>query len=229
MIPDHSERLADSLETSANDLIAELQAVRDSVEELYILLDHIWRNREELRWILDGQAEERAEKQGEAVCCVHCDASESSVAAAVKKGWTRLQADDSPGWDFLGFCPDCRKEQDEEERRRQNTAGVAPEMGLTQEQTAQGAEEGVTTALGLRRVEKNTRADEIAETIACTHCDAVSPESLAAALQEGWTGLCRDDGPRWNYLGVCPECQGLENEPSEPDNSQAKQQKRLFG
>ena len=38
-----ADRLADSIEHSASDLIAELQAVRDGVEELYILLDHIWR------------------------------------------------------------------------------------------------------------------------------------------------------------------------------------------
>ena len=49
---DRSDRLADSIEHSAIDLVAELQAVRDGVEELYILLDHIWRNRDELRDIL---------------------------------------------------------------------------------------------------------------------------------------------------------------------------------
>jgi hypothetical protein len=38
-----ADRSADSARTSADDLIGELRAVRDSVEELYILLDHIWR------------------------------------------------------------------------------------------------------------------------------------------------------------------------------------------
>ena len=52
MTPKGSVRLADSIEHSASDLIAELQAVRDGVEELHILLDHIWRNRNELRDIL---------------------------------------------------------------------------------------------------------------------------------------------------------------------------------
>ena len=36
-------RLADSADSTSADLIDELKGVRDSVEELYILLDHIWR------------------------------------------------------------------------------------------------------------------------------------------------------------------------------------------
>ncbi len=35
---------------------------------------------------------------------------------------------------------------------------------------------------------------------------------LAAALDEGWTELDRDDGPSWNFLGVCPECQQEERD-----------------
>ena len=42
MTRDNSNDLADTIKTSAGDLIEELHAVRDSVEELYILLDHIW-------------------------------------------------------------------------------------------------------------------------------------------------------------------------------------------
>ena len=80
----------------------------------------------------------------------------------------------------------------------------ALEMELSPDQICRAIAEGVTTAVGLRRIEKNTRANEIPETIACARCDADSPASLAAALQEGWTDLCRDDGPGWNYLGICP-------------------------
>ena len=43
----------------------------------------------------------------------------------------------------------------------------ALEMDLTPEQVRQAVAEGVTTAVGLRRIEKNTRADEVPETIAC--------------------------------------------------------------
>ena len=45
----------------------------------------------------------------------------------------------------------------------------ALEMDLTPEQIRQAIAEGVTTAVGLRRIEKNTRADEVPETIACAH------------------------------------------------------------
>jgi hypothetical protein len=86
----------------------------------------------------------------------------------------------------------------------------AQEMELTEAQVRQAEEDGVKTLLGLRRTEKNTRADQVPETIACAHCDVDSPDGLAAALQEGWTRLERDDGASWNYLGVCPDCQQRE-------------------
>lgn len=104
----------------------------------------------------------------------------------------------------------------------------ALEMGLTPEQIQRAIAEGVTTVVGLRRIEKNSRADEIPETIACTHCDVDSPPSIAAALQKGWTDLCREDGLGWNYLGVCPECQAQENAVPGPEVTEADQQKRLF-
>lgn len=68
-----------------------------------------------------------------------------------------------------------------------------------------------------------------AESSACARCDVDSPESLAAALQQGWTDLCRDDGPGWNDLGICPECQAQERQMPEPGDPEAEQQKRLFG
>ena len=46
-------------EIQASALIEELHAVRDSVEELYLLLDHIWRNRNELHDILEETMEEK--------------------------------------------------------------------------------------------------------------------------------------------------------------------------
>ena len=104
----------------------------------------------------------------------------------------------------------------------------ALEMELTPAQIRQAVAEGVTTAVGLRRIEKNSRADAVPETIACARCDACSPESLAAALQEGWTDICRDDGAGWNYLGICPECQTQESQAVDPEASQQDPQKHLF-
>ena len=62
----------------------------------------------------------------------------------------------------------------------------------------------------------------------CARCDVDSPASLAAALQEGWVTLCRDDGIGWNYLGICSECQAQENATANQDAIQTDDQKRLF-
>jgi len=80
-------------------------------------------------------------------------------------------------------------------------------VGLTPEQLTQAIVEGVAAALSRGQAGNSSRGEEIQETIACAHCDIDSPPSLAAALQEGWTQLQRDDGSGWNYLGVCPACQ----------------------
>ena len=105
----------------------------------------------------------------------------------------------------------------------------ALEMGLTPDQLRQAIAEGATTAAGLHRIRRNTPADEVLETIACARCEVDSPESLAAALQEGWTKLCRDDGPGWNYLGLCPDCQAEEDDSPEPQPPESQKQKHLFG
>jgi len=120
--------------SEAPDLVEELHAVRDAVEELYVLLDHIWRNRDELREVI-----------------------ESLVETSKIKG-----PNDFPLEESL-------------------------EIGLTLKQIRQAVSEGITTTPGLRVLEKNTRSDAIPETIACAHCDVDSPDSLAAALQDGWT------------------------------------------
>jgi hypothetical protein len=228
-----ADQLAHTIETSADELVGELKAVRDSVEELYILLDHVWRNREELHEIIAGIIEKRTEESNEVTCCIHCDAFYPSVAEAIKAGWTSLQHDPAEGWDYLGICAHCQRDEVEQERlaeqeRIKDLESTGREMGLTTQQIEQAKAEGVTSALGLRRIEANTRADQIPETIACAHCDADSPESLTAALQQGWTDLCRDNGAGWNYLGICPECQAQENTTAEPEEPKENPQKQLF-
>lgn len=43
-------------------------------------------------------------------------------------------------------------------------------------------------------------------TLACAQCDVESPETYEEALQQGWTRIQYDDGPGWNFLGICPDC-----------------------
>ena len=104
----------------------------------------------------------------------------------------------------------------------------ALEMDLTPDQIRQAITENVTTAVGLRRIEKNTRSEQTPESIACAHCDVASPDSLAVALQEGWIDLIRDDGPGWNYIGICPTCQAERDGAAEAEDPHAESQKQFF-
>ena len=83
----------------------------------------------------------------------------------------------------------------------------ALEMDLTPDQIRQAITENVTTAVGLRRIEKNSRADAVPETIAC--CPAMRAPRVARSERSKRAGPTSDvdEGPGWNYLGVCPDCQ----------------------
>jgi hypothetical protein len=61
------------------------------------------------------------------------------------------------------------------------------------------------------KAEGRTSVGSIVESIACASCDVDSPPSLAAAVEEGWQELTKDDGPSWNYLGQCPACLAQED------------------
>lgn len=71
--------------------------------------------------------------------CVYCDAGDGvpTAMAALCTGWTGLQADDAPSWSFLGSCPECAREAEENyekhvarervraaEKRRKYRAGI---------------------------------------------------------------------------------------------------------
>jgi hypothetical protein len=52
------------------------------------------------------------ERTAETLSCVSCDIdSPTSLAAALSEGWTRLQADDGLGHNFLGVCKSCSDEE----------------------------------------------------------------------------------------------------------------------
>ena len=42
--------------------------------------------------------------------------------------------------------------------------------------------------------------------LACVDCDADSPESHEAAIRKGWVRIQYDNGPGWNFIGICPDC-----------------------
>lgn len=51
--------------------------------------------------------------------CSWCDGSGDVFASgddAIEAGWSDLTYDDAAGWNFLGTCPKCKKEHDEEEK-----------------------------------------------------------------------------------------------------------------
>ena len=48
---------------------------------------------------------------------------------------------------------------------------------------------------------------DIPFSLTCQNCDAgMGIASREQAHAEGWTGIVYDDGPSWNFVGMCPEC-----------------------
>lgn len=78
----------------------------------------------------------------------------------------------------------------------------------------------------------NAANQKPAETIACAECDIDSPDSLAAALNQGWIRLQQDfEGLGHNYLGICPDCSKKEESPAsanEPPKPEKKKPGSLF-
>lgn len=87
------EELADNLRHIAE----ELGPVTDSVDSLYLLLQHIWQNREELFELLNGFSERGT------VRCERCSSS-PALSDAVTAGWKDLKSEDGKFW---GICPPC--------------------------------------------------------------------------------------------------------------------------
>src|SRR5688572_30459276 len=64
----------------------EIRPLTDSVDSLYILLQHVWQNRDELIELLNGQSEHEAFPE-ETVFCTCCNASATSLAKSLRAGW----------------------------------------------------------------------------------------------------------------------------------------------
>jgi hypothetical protein len=53
--------------------------------------------------------------------CERCDAGMDidSYDQALAQGWTGIDYDpDGLAWNFVGLCPDCRREEEERDRKR---------------------------------------------------------------------------------------------------------------
>lgn len=98
-------------EVESSDLIGEIKALRDAVDELQILLQHIWQNREELHLVLKDVTESPR------ITCSSCDDDAPSLAAAIEDGWQELTKGDDR---FYGMCSSCLAGEDAavEETRR---------------------------------------------------------------------------------------------------------------
>ena len=132
-----------------NELLDEIKALRNGVEELVIILDHIDRNRDEFVDLLVTKRE--SAEIPETIACAMCDIdSPESLADALQAGWTRLQRDDGSGWNYLGVCPSCQElERAEEHAAFQKQVPEAERPAFVQEfkEKSDCATEGKQTEL----------------------------------------------------------------------------------
>jgi hypothetical protein len=56
-----------------------------------------------------------AKTMPESISCSSCDATADGVAEATAAGWVEIEADpEGTSWNYLGFCPDCQRDEKEE-------------------------------------------------------------------------------------------------------------------
>jgi|GEM_PF-2385114 len=87
------QELADNVRHVAE----EIRPLTDSVDSLYILLQHVWQNREEFLELLNGSTERAT------VRCERCPSS-PELGDALTDGWKNIRREDGKLW---GVCPPC--------------------------------------------------------------------------------------------------------------------------
>lgn len=92
-----AQKRRDELASELRHIAEEIRPLTDSVDSLYLLLQHVWQNREELFELLNGFSERAA------IHCERCPSS-PSLAEAITDGWKYLRNDDGKFW---GICPPC--------------------------------------------------------------------------------------------------------------------------
>ncbi len=124
---------------ATNSLIDEIKALRDSSEELLILLEHIWQNREDVRFNVSVVVTDNGrEAIGESLCCYECNVdSPVSLAQALHDGWIDLsRADQEYSANYVGWCPGCQQSHDANEQCL-NTSLVPPRAVKDMESAAE--------------------------------------------------------------------------------------------
>ena len=102
---------------------------RDDIQRLYRDLEEATMATHALFQTLEAQREQISdyvrERLAESLACAECDIdSPPSLAVAIQQGWTRIQADDALGHNFLGICPCCRSEQEQEDKPSETVPDV---------------------------------------------------------------------------------------------------------
>lgn len=61
--------------------------------------------------------EQFAATMPESISCSGCDAMADGVAEATAAGWIDIEPDpDGSSWNYLGYCPECQREEQREEQ-----------------------------------------------------------------------------------------------------------------
>jgi hypothetical protein len=125
--PDDRKR-RDELASDLRHIAEEIRPLTDSLDSLYLLLQHVWQNRDELCELLGNiprhaaVENERETLPAETLFCTCCEAtSGTSLAEALRPGWQCIIDDEgNERGNYAGMCPACSDdEKDDEEPSRE--------------------------------------------------------------------------------------------------------------
>lgn len=94
-----TRRKQDELASELRHIAEEIRPLTDSVDSLYILLQHVWQNRDALFELVNGFSERTP------VRCERCSSS-PTLTEAVTNGWKDLRNEEGMFW---GLCPPCHE------------------------------------------------------------------------------------------------------------------------
>jgi len=96
---DEGRKRGEALASELRHIAKEIRPLSDAVDSLYLLLQHVWQNRDELFELLHGVAEE----ERDTIRCERCPQS-TSLLEAVRDGWKELRDEDGTLWGRCELC-----------------------------------------------------------------------------------------------------------------------------